>query len=167
MGQVLVLELMSPEIVKSCENAIQSRQRLKNSFFQYLTYIILRDLCSKIGMTDSQQYQNLYHSKKGEDKVIFHLKKCWFSCSGKGLKCTLVNRACSSINPGSLDITSAVLLSKYFLIRINDGDEVVRYYPHRDEELPQDTPSPVLMVSRVKPLYGEPWFNKDYARQLG
>jgi len=55
----------------------------------------------------------------------------------------------------------------YFLFRINDGDEVVRYYPHRDEKLPQDIPSPVLMVSRVKPLYGEPWFNKDYARQLG
>jgi len=54
----------------------------------------------------------------------------------------------------------------YFLFRINDGDEVVRYYPHRDEKLPQDIPSPVLMVSRVKPLYGEPWFNKDYARQL-
>jgi len=50
---------------------------------------------------------------------------------------------------------------------INDGEDVVKYYPHEGEELPSDPPSPVLMVKRVKSLYGEPWFNKNYLQQIG
>jgi len=56
---------------------------------------------------------------------------------------------------------------KYQGENINDGDDIVKYYPHKDEQIPEVEASPVLMVQRVKQLKGEPWFNKDYCRQLG
>jgi len=56
---------------------------------------------------------------------------------------------------------------KYYGDQINDGDDVVKYYPHAGEELPDGPPSPVLMVRRVKDLYAQPWFNKNYCSQIG
>eukprot|EP00088_Acartia_fossae_P037051 TRINITY_DN38242_c0_g1_i1.p1 TRINITY_DN38242_c0_g1~~TRINITY_DN38242_c0_g1_i1.p1 ORF type:complete len:305 (+),score=78.37 TRINITY_DN38242_c0_g1_i1:28-942(+) len=56
---------------------------------------------------------------------------------------------------------------KYYGDNINDGDDVVRYYPHGGEEIPDITPAKVIMVKRVKALYGEPWYNKNYCEQLG
>ena len=63
--------------------------------------------------------------------------------------------------------TTTTLLEKNGLCRINDGDDVVKYYPHAGEELPDGPPSPVLMVRRVKDLYAQPWFNKNYCSQIG
>jgi len=55
----------------------------------------------------------------------------------------------------------------YFGSRINDSEDKVKYYPHAGEEIPDDPPSPVLMVRRVKTVRGEPWYNKNYCIQLG
>merc|ERR1719383_790341 len=35
------------------------------------------------------------------------------------------------------------------------------------KKIPEVPPSPVLMVSRVKKLYGEPYWIKDYCAQIG
>jgi len=56
---------------------------------------------------------------------------------------------------------------KYKGENINDGEDKVKYYPHVGEEIPNGPPSPVLLVSRAKPLVNEPWFNKNYCQQLG
>jgi len=56
---------------------------------------------------------------------------------------------------------------KYRGENINDGDDLVKYYPHAGEEIPTINPSPVLMVKRVKDFRGETWFNKDFCEQIG
>lgn len=56
---------------------------------------------------------------------------------------------------------------KYRGESINEAENTVKYYPHKDEEVPTEAPSPVLMVRRTKSLYGEPWFNKNYCQQIG
>lgn len=56
---------------------------------------------------------------------------------------------------------------KYKGDRINDGEDAITYYPHAGEEIPQDPPSPLLLVQRVKPLKGEPKFNKNFCLQIG
>lgn len=56
---------------------------------------------------------------------------------------------------------------KYRGDNINDGDDIVKYYPHKDEEIPKVEASPVLMLQRVKTLKSEPWYNKEYCQQLG
>jgi len=55
---------------------------------------------------------------------------------------------------------------KYMGDKIN-AEEKVQYYPHAGEEIPQEPPSPVLMVKRMKTLVGEPYWIKDYCEQLG
>jgi len=56
---------------------------------------------------------------------------------------------------------------KYKGWKINTGEDKVTYYPHAGEEIPQDPPSPVLMVEKIKNLQGEPYWLKDYCEQLG
>jgi len=56
---------------------------------------------------------------------------------------------------------------KYKGFRINDGEEKVKYYPHAGEEISQGPPAPVLMVTKMKSLVGEPYWNKDYCEQIG
>jgi len=47
-------------------------------------------------------------------------------------------------------------------------NDVIEYYPHAGEDLSSlPPPSPVLMVRRVRPLKGEPWFLKQYCQQIG
>lgn len=56
---------------------------------------------------------------------------------------------------------------KYKGWRINDGEEKVKYYPHAGEEVNQEPPSPVLMVKKMRPCKGEPYWIKDYLEQIG
>ena len=49
----------------------------------------------------------------------------------------------------------------------NNGEDKVKYYPHEGEEVDDQPPSPVLMVTRVKPLWGEPYYYKDFCFQIG
>lgn len=38
---------------------------------------------------------------------------------------------------------------KGYAANVDNGVEVVKYWPHRGEELPDEPPSPVLMVTKV------------------
>ena len=56
---------------------------------------------------------------------------------------------------------------KYKGWRANDGEDKVKYYPHAGEEVSQEPPSPVLMVKKLKTLFGESYWIKDYCEQIG
>jgi len=56
---------------------------------------------------------------------------------------------------------------KYMGHRLMGGEEKVKYYPHAGEQIPEEAPSPVLMVTKVKMEKGQPYWIKDYMRQLG
>jgi len=50
----------------------------------------------------------------------------------------------------------------------DDDDNKIKYYPNDATDMDMDnTPSPVLMIRRVKPLKGEPYWNKHYCEQVG
>ncbi len=66
-----------------------------------------------------------------------------------------------------LEIATEKRKTKISNFSINDGDDLVKYYPHGGEEIPTIKPSQVLMVKRVKTFRGEPWFNKDFCEQIG
>jgi len=51
--------------------------------------------------------------------------------------------------------------------KVNNGDDLISYYPHTGEVMPEDRPSPVLMVTKVKSKRGEPYWVKAYMDQIG
>lgn len=48
----------------------------------------------------------------------------------------------------------------------DDDDNKVTYYPNDEEDM-NVTPSPVLMVRKIKKLMNEPYWNKHYCEQIG
>ena len=56
---------------------------------------------------------------------------------------------------------------KYHGHRVMGGEDKVKYFPHEGEQIPEEQPSPVLMVTKVKSEFGEPYWIKDYLRQIG
>lgn len=50
---------------------------------------------------------------------------------------------------------------------VDNGVEGIKYFPHTGESLPSSPPSPVLMVTKTKRLYGEQYWVKQYCEQLG
>jgi len=51
--------------------------------------------------------------------------------------------------------------------KVDNGVEVIKYWPHRGEELSEEQPSPVLMVTLVKTLKKEHHWVKSYCDQIG
>jgi len=58
---------------------------------------------------------------------------------------------------------------KGYASKVNNGVDVLKYYPHTGEDLPlaSSPPSPVLMVTKIKKLKGEPYWIKLYCEQIG
>jgi len=56
---------------------------------------------------------------------------------------------------------------KGYAANVDNGAEVVKYWPHRGEELPDEPPSPVLMVTKVKTLDKEQHWVKNACEQIG
>ena len=56
---------------------------------------------------------------------------------------------------------------KYKGHRVMEGEDKVKYYPHKDELIPDEPPSPVLMVEKAQTDYGQPYWIKDYLIQIG
>ena len=56
---------------------------------------------------------------------------------------------------------------KYHGHRVMGGEDKVKYYPLSGEEIPDQPPSPVLMVTKMKSAHGQPYWIKDYLRQIG
>lgn len=50
---------------------------------------------------------------------------------------------------------------------VNNGTDSIKYYPYSEEEISNTPPSPVLMVTKVKNLKGEPYWVKDFCQQIG
>ena len=47
------------------------------------------------------------------------------------------------------------------------GEDKVKYFPHAGEEIPNEPPSPVLMVEKMKMEKEQPYWIKDYMQQIG
>jgi len=56
---------------------------------------------------------------------------------------------------------------KGYEAKVDNGVEGIKYWPHEGDNLDTEPPLPVLMVTRVKTLHGEPYWNKYYCRQIG
>ena len=56
---------------------------------------------------------------------------------------------------------------KYKGNRLMGGEDKIKYYPHEGEQIPDSAPSPVLMVTKLKDDRGQPYWIKDYLRQIG
>jgi len=56
---------------------------------------------------------------------------------------------------------------KYKGNKSSTGNEKVVYYPHAGEQIPDENPSPVLMVEKMQASKGQPYFIKDYLIQIG
>ena len=56
---------------------------------------------------------------------------------------------------------------KYKGHRVMDGEDKVKYYPHIGEQIPEEPPSPVLMVEKMKTEHKQPYWIKDYLTQIG
>jgi len=56
---------------------------------------------------------------------------------------------------------------KGYAANVDNGGEVVKYWPHRGEELPNDPPSPVLMVTKVKTVSKEQHWVQHACEQIG
>ena len=56
---------------------------------------------------------------------------------------------------------------KYKGHRVMGGEDKVKYFPHEGEEIPDDPPSPVLMVTKIKDAKNQPYWIKDYLTQIG
>ena len=56
---------------------------------------------------------------------------------------------------------------KYKGNKSSTGNEKVVYYPHAGEQVPDEAPSPVLMVEKRQASKGQPYFIKDYLIQIG
>jgi len=54
-----------------------------------------------------------------------------------------------------------------YAAKTDNGTDLIKYYPYTGEEMPDSPPSPVLMVTKVKSLQGEPYWVKDYCEQIG
>ena len=50
---------------------------------------------------------------------------------------------------------------------LGGGEDKIKYFPHAGEELPNEPPSPVLMVEKLKAEKGQPYWIKDYLQQVG
>jgi len=51
--------------------------------------------------------------------------------------------------------------------KVDNGVEGIKYWPHTGDNVDPEPASPVLMVTRIKRLFGEPYWNKNYCRQIG
>lgn len=56
---------------------------------------------------------------------------------------------------------------KGYAAQFDNGKDSIKYYPHTGEEVPNTPPSPVLMVTKIKTLFGEPFWVKEYCEQIG
>jgi len=56
---------------------------------------------------------------------------------------------------------------KYHGNRAYGGEDKIKYWTHKGEQIPDDPPSPVLMVQKLKLNRGQPYWIKDYMRQIG
>jgi len=50
---------------------------------------------------------------------------------------------------------------------MENGADRIKYFPHAGEEIPDEPPSPVLMVEKTGKGFGQPYWIKDYLTQIG
>ena len=56
---------------------------------------------------------------------------------------------------------------KYKGNKNSGGDDKIAYYPHVGEQIPDEPPSPVLMVEKRETGKSQPYWIKDYLTQIG
>ena len=56
---------------------------------------------------------------------------------------------------------------KYKGHRVMGGEDKVKYFPLEGEQIPDEPPSPVIMVCKMKSGQGQPYWIKDYLHQIG
>jgi len=56
---------------------------------------------------------------------------------------------------------------KGYAANVDNGNDVIQYWPHQGEELLDEPPSPVLMVTKVKTLNKEQHWVKSACEQIG